>query len=417
MKVPSFGWRVVGLAVLLTALPTAAVFGSAPAGPAPGSARTSPPAPHTPAPPEPRPRLPTGSAPPSLLSASLPNGDFEGGPTAWEEHSAQGRQLILHQDDLPVPPHGGDWAAWLGGADDEVAFISQTVSVPAGAVLTYWEWISSTDACGCDFATVKVNGADLQTRDLCLDTNTGGWTHRTVDLSAYAALTVALQISVTTDMFLVSDYFVDDVALEHAVYLPLALKNHWAGFFDDFSNPSSGWPVGDNAVGTWGYLDGEYRHLLKGPYSWMLDTPGPDHQLLYLPEDYRVEVDARQVSAAAGSHGLMFGVRWASNSHEGYQFLIYPPSRQYLLEKRTLAGSWQTPVGWTTSSAIQSTGVNHLRVDRIGPLIRLYANGVLLTTYSDASFTGAGRDAGLKTVSYGGAPVDVRCDNFSASQP
>ena len=37
--------------------------------------------------------------------------------------------------------------------------------------------------------------------------------------------------------------------------------------------------------------------------------------------------------------------------------------------------------------------------------------------YTDSSFTSPGRDAGVRAYSYDNAPVDVRFDNFSASQP
>ena len=44
-------------------------------------------------------------------------------------------------------------------------------------------------------------------------TNTGGWVTHSVNLSAYAGQTVALQIRVETDSSLNSNLFVDDVAM------------------------------------------------------------------------------------------------------------------------------------------------------------------------------------------------------------
>lgn len=361
----------------------------------------------------------------SPLSAVIVNGDFESGRTGWVEYSYQGWPLILHKDDLPITPHGGNWAAWLGGDDNEIAYISQAVSIPAGGILTFWEWIASEDACGYDFAWVRINNINVATINLCSSNNTNGWVQRTVNLGTYAGQTVSLQIRVETDGSLNSNYFVDDVVLsgstpggDRYVYLPLVLRNFWAGFFDDFSNPQSGWPVGEIPTQKWGYLNGEYQILIREPNGWMLVSPGEEQQLLYLPENYRIEVDARQVSAYSGSYGLMFGIRWTSDSYEGYLFLVYPPTREYLLEKRTLDGSWYTLVDWTYSPYIQGgTGVNSLRVDRIGTAIYLYANNALLTTFYDSSFMGSGRDAGLAVATYEDYPVDVRFDNFRASQP
>jgi len=190
-------------------------------------------------------------------------------------------------------------------------------------------------------------------------------------------------------------------------YLPLAMKSDVI-YFDDFSNPNSGWVSGENADLKYGYLNGEYQILLKTTGATLLVTPD-----LVLPGDYRIEVDARQASSNQGSYGLMFGIQLSGSSYEGHQFMIFPASQQYLLEKRNMDGSWQILIDQTYSPAIQpGMGANHLRVDRIGTAIHLYANGVLLTTFTDGSFTSSGRDAGVRAYSYDSAPVDVRFDNF-----
>ncbi|MGQ9502365.1 MAG: hypothetical protein ACUVSF_04160 [Anaerolineae bacterium] len=36
--------------------------------------------------------------------------------------------MILDRSHLTVPPHNGNWAAWLGGDDDEVAYIQQEMT-------------------------------------------------------------------------------------------------------------------------------------------------------------------------------------------------------------------------------------------------------------------------------------------------
>jgi len=353
-------------------------------------------------------------------STGIVNGDFESGPTGWEEYSLQGWPLILHKDDLPVTPHSGNWAAWLGGDNNEISYISQTVTIPSGiTALRFWQWIGSQDQCGYDFAWVRINNTSLLTVTLCQGNNTGGWVAQTVNIGAYAGQTVSLQFRVETDSSLNSNYFLDDVTLEGAtpgdyyVYLPLTLKNFWAGYFDDFSNPNSGWAVGENENVIYRYLNGEYQiYLKRGDWGWAIT---PD---LVLPSDYRIEVDARRVSSGVCSYGLIFGTRWTSDSWETYQVIVWPTDGEFLVNKRTLDGTWTTIQDWTYSSAInRNYGTNRIRVDRIGTAIRIYINGTLVANITDSSFTGPGRDAGIRAYSYWDVPVDVRFDNFRASQP
>ena len=291
-------------------------------------------------------------------SAGIANGDFENGRGgSWQEYSSHGWDVITEMPTLPVPAHSGSWATWLGGDYDDISFIAQSLNIPDG----------------------------------------------------------------NSNASLNSNYFVDDVtvdttappATDSYTYLPVALANFWAGFFDNFSDPNSGWYTGDTATWKYGYLNGEYQILLKNPEWGGGVTPD-----LVLPSDYRIEVDARQASIGASTYGILFGARWVGDTSETYQFLIDPASQHYLLNKRNLDGSWPLLIDWTYNSAIhQGMGTNHLRVDRIGTAIYLYINGTLVTTFYDSSFTSPGRDAGVKIYSYDSAPVDVRFDNFSATRP
>jgi len=76
-------------------------------------------------------------------------------------------------------------------------------------------------------------------------------------------------------------------------------------------------------------------------------------------------------------------------------------------------GTWTTLVDWTHSSSIMpGTAPNHLRVDRIGSDIIIYINGTQVVTYDDSSFTGPGRDAGVRVYSSDDYPAYGRFDNF-----
>ena len=156
------------------------------------------------------------------------NGGFESGPgVSWDESSIRGLPLIFEyrprfplDPRLPTPPHGGNFAAWLGGIPEENSFIEQQLSVPVvsleqqgGSQLTYWYLIGSEDDCGFDFGGVKINGTDVVMYDLCELNKTDGWVSNKVDLSPFSGQIVTLQFWATTDNEDNSNLFIDDVAV------------------------------------------------------------------------------------------------------------------------------------------------------------------------------------------------------------
>lgn len=69
-------------------------------------------------------------------AGGIVNGDFEAGPTDWLEYSTHGWPLIV--DSLPVTPHSGSWAVWLGGDYDDISYIQQQVTVPVQLAVPIW---------------------------------------------------------------------------------------------------------------------------------------------------------------------------------------------------------------------------------------------------------------------------------------
>ncbi|MCX7683628.1 MAG: immune inhibitor A [Anaerolineae bacterium] len=425
MKAKQFTILALGVITALMTIMTGTMLGPAQAhpnpsfAPTPGKVQPFPDSPSTGVKTEYLLQLPLEAGPLSPSSMGIINGDFESGRTGWVEYSLNGWPLILHRDDLPVDPHSGNWAVWLGGDYNEIAYISQTVSIPTASVLTFWEWIGSEDLCGYDFARVRINNTNVATINLCEEYNTNGWVNRTVDLSTYAGQTVSLQIRVETDSSLNSNYFVDDVALsgltgERYVYLPLVLRNFWAGFFDDFSNPNSGWCIEETTDFKMGYLNGEYQILLKRPNIGYMCTPD-----LRIPvSNYTVQVDARMASSSGGSYSLVFGIRWGVNTRENYVVSVDPDTQYYRIQRKNADGSWTTLVNWTYSSLIKpGAQTNRLRIDRWGTNILFSVNGFFVTMVSDSNIIGTGLDAGVGVNSYNNVPVDVRFDNFRVSQP
>lgn len=148
------------------------------------------------------------------IFVALANGNFEAGATNWQEVSLQNESLVVKAETAKVAAHSGVWVAWLGGLSQEVSFIHQKVTVPHQTpTLQFWYWISSKDDCGYDFGGVLIDGAVVDKFDLCATSQTGGWKLRTVNLNAYVAQTVEIQIRAETDELVPSTLLIDDIVV------------------------------------------------------------------------------------------------------------------------------------------------------------------------------------------------------------
>ncbi|MGD8474924.1 MAG: DUF11 domain-containing protein, partial [Anaerolineae bacterium] len=198
-----------------------------------------------------------------------------------------------------------------------------------------------------------------------------------------------------------------DIGLRR-IYLPLCSRNYCPDFYDDFSNPASGWAVMDDGYVRTEYLNGEYRVLSKqSGYFYLFQAPTCDRQ------NYTVEVDARWASTPGSSYGLLFGL--ASDYSQYYLFDMNTDYEQFRLLRRDPAG-FVTVVPVTDASAINSgTASNLLKVTRNGTGITLAINGTVLGTWYDGTIGGL-TGVGLVTNPYFDTPSsDGRFDNFAVA--
>jgi uncharacterized repeat protein (TIGR01451 family) len=187
---------------------------------------------------------------------------------------------------------------------------------------------------------------------------------------------------------------------------PLTTSRSCRDFFDDFSNPSSGWFVGEDDFVRSEYLSGEYRILSKMTgYYYLYGSPSCDRQ------DYTVEVDARWVDETGFSYGILFGI--LGDFDQFYLFEVNSDGQFYDLIGVNQMGIY-TIMGPTDSLAISPGGVsNHLKVSRTGTQIVLEINGTILGTWDDGNITGL-TAVGLVISPYYNAPIsDARFDNFT----
>lgn len=154
-----------------------------------------------------------GTTPPPVTNPFL-NPGFEDGAASWSQSSSGGWDLIWNYQSTPVTAHDGSWLAWLGGANNETAILSQTITISASApYLHFWYLVGSEDACGFDYFRVGVNYSNFYQLELCSANNTSGWVQGVLNLSAYVGTNKTVQFTVTTDSSLNSNLFLDDVSM------------------------------------------------------------------------------------------------------------------------------------------------------------------------------------------------------------
>ncbi len=178
-------------------------------------------------------------------------------------------------------------------------------------------------------------------------------------------------------------------------------------FFDDFSNPLSGWGRFTSAEGTMDYDGGGYRFLVNGLQTNFWSTPGKPFG------DVRLEVDVAKVGGPDENRiGLL--CRFVEGN---YYFFMVSSDGYYTIGKYIGGSVIQLGQGQMQYSEAVHTGlaVNHLRADCIGNMLTFYVNGQPLAQAQDADL--AQGEVGLLAGAFSQPGVDVIFDNFAVLQP
>jgi hypothetical protein len=178
-------------------------------------------------------------------------------------------------------------------------------------------------------------------------------------------------------------------------------------FEDDFSNSSSGWDQVGGGTITTDYQGGEYVIRIddeQNTDAWA--NPGRSFG------DVRVEVDATK---ADGDDNNNFGLICRSqNVGDFYSFWIGSDGTFSIVEFKDRVFDYL--LDWDRSAAInQGNATNRVRADCIGTELSLYANGTLLGTASDSSYSDG--DVGLEAGWIVSSGTEIRFDNFVVYQP
>jgi uncharacterized repeat protein (TIGR01451 family) len=194
------------------------------------------------------------------------------------------------------------------------------------------------------------------------------------------------------------------------IFLPICFRNYCPDFYDDFSDPASGWPVGEDEHVRSEYLAGEYR---------ILTQPGSDLHLFRAPtcprDRYTVEADARWFHLTGNSYGLLLG---AQDDQEIYYLFDLNSQNQMFQLYRGDQDGWQESIVPPTYSSAINAGLiaNHMRATLVDDEITLEVNDTVLGTWyvgplASPSFVGLATSASPALLTN-----DVRFDNFRVSQ-
>jgi hypothetical protein len=178
-------------------------------------------------------------------------------------------------------------------------------------------------------------------------------------------------------------------------------------YIDDFSNPSSGWPVGDDGNIMTAYTAGEFQVVPRRMGTIVQIGSGQQ------AENFKLTVKVRNSNDVFGSYGLMFGA--AKDFSTGYSLEVYTDNT---FENATFGlylwdGPDQKTLAQGESPAVNiGASANLLQVVRNGPSISAYINGQLVASLNDSTFLGP-LYTGIAVLSYDEENLDVRFDDFA----
>ncbi len=316
--------------------------------------------------------------------------------------------------------NGGTFSAWATGGGAEGALLQPGVddypnssasvmvhdpvdlSVYNGARLSFDVWYKTQST--FDVLEVGASTDGLNYSSLAVYSgDSGGWLSKELDLSAYAG-----QTSVYVRFYFSSNaastdkgVFLDNIRLEgtrtYYSYVPLSRLDPTPEppifYFDDFSDPTSGWPEVDNTWNPsdcfkWFYFATEetYRNDICDDRTDVKVSPGVN-----LPTgDYVIEMDGRFRMKSQmwwTSYGILFDAKddpnpsnpdlgdyymlwvlWEGSAKHKVKILKDVPGNQFDVTP------WMVLDGNYYDYGNEGTNFNHWRIERTASRIRVYVN-------------------------------------------
>jgi len=307
------------------------------------------------------------------------------------------------------PDLAGRWDAFAAGAQPQIA-INHTTGAPG----SYFN-VTGTGFPPDETAFIVVNGQLLD--DLPVDAGgaisftltTGaadpGVYHVRVSVNPAAGVQFTLDETEPVqpregDFPLV---IVPDGLITYYAYLPIVVRNHdvLLLYFDDFSDPNSGWLIEEGDWGHVGYYDGEYE-MSSNEGWWGVDSSAPINDV---PASFSLEADVRFVSGTENAYGL----KLSTPEGTAYDFYVKPVDQRWALSYYD-GSQWGDLAAGNSAYINQGTATNHLKVVVKSNNVALYANDHLLG--SDGSTTLSSAWTHLVLWSHTGSAA-ARYDSFA----
>ena len=190
-----------------------------------------------------------------------------------------------------------------------------------------------------------------------------------------------------------------------------SLNTSNALFYDDFSDPASGWQRDHKSEGMTDYFNGSYRIFVNAKQTDFWATPQ-----LFVDQDVMVEVLATK---NGGPDNNEFGVicRYSAynNLYDFYFFVI--SSNGYAAIGKVDRGNQSTLV--TSEDVVnavhQGSASNRIQALCAGDALSLMVNGETLLSTNDGSFSSG--DVGLIAGAYAEPGTDILFDEFLVTSP
>jgi hypothetical protein len=185
-------------------------------------------------------------------------------------------------------------------------------------------------------------------------------------------------------------------------------------FFDDFSDPTSGWAIYDSTNTKYRYYNGEYQ-IWSNNYYYLIDSTNvPQCDNFRLDVAAKIVEDQRPVSSeSAPTYGVFFGLKNGYTPY--YKFVIYPDG-YFELGKLTYNNpsgiTYPVPKTYSENILKGLDHVNNLFVIKVGDTMKIGVNGFILATIQEPGYTPGDIGVVAGPNPYGNI-VDARFDNFS----
>lgn len=253
----------------------------------------------------------TVTSSPVITSTPAPiyfvNGDFEqGGDVGWEEYSSNNLALVVNRDkgNPPFPTHSGEWLAWLGGTNYETADLTQTIKVPGSypsgtTEIVFWYRIESQeDYCASrdDMAELRINGQRVWEVPMCEPRESQAFEMATVPLQDYELQQVTVAFHVSTNVDMVSSFFLEDV---NFLALPYSTATPYPTITPNPSHSPTATVPGQQGATYHGYLKEQQSHFVPSVNGFVVDAEGTIRGVLSCSDanDFNLKL-ARRLSNA-----------------------------------------------------------------------------------------------------------------------